>query len=169
MENKENYIVGIDPYQEVKTLKNKVFEALGEVSMCWSETPKGIFDSTNAERIGNELMKEIEDLGKTYLIDTKLIPKDMNVEEFIKNWKRQPIQIVKSEPTLQEAIEVLQKHLKEDKSEGSYYYSWQANIAMAFVDEVDRNFTEIKSKTSNGIIETANQAAKNFLDLLIKE
>ena len=49
---------------ENKTLQNKVFEALGEVSMCWSETPKGVFDSTNAERIGNELMKEIEEYIK---------------------------------------------------------------------------------------------------------
>lgn len=46
---------------ENKKLENKVFEALGEVSMCWSETPKGVFDSSNAERIGSELMKEIKD------------------------------------------------------------------------------------------------------------
>ena len=51
---------------EEKGLKTKVFEALGEVSMCWSETPKGVFDSTNAERIGNELMKEIENEVQFY-------------------------------------------------------------------------------------------------------
>ena len=37
-------------------LQTKVFEALGEASMSWSETPTGVFDSTNAERIGDELM-----------------------------------------------------------------------------------------------------------------
>lgn len=41
------------------TLEQEVFQALGEASMSWSETPKGIFDSTNAKRIGDELMKKI--------------------------------------------------------------------------------------------------------------
>lgn len=66
---------------------------------------------------------------------------------------------------LKETIKILQKHLSEDKSEGSYYHSWQANIAMVFYDEMD----------GYGLIETdllrkvSNQAAKNFLDLLIKQ
>jgi len=37
--------------------KTAIFQALGEVSMSWSEIPKGIFDSSNAERIGNELIE----------------------------------------------------------------------------------------------------------------
>lgn len=36
-------------------IKTAIFEALGEASMCWSETPKGVFDSTHAEEIGNKL------------------------------------------------------------------------------------------------------------------
>lgn len=40
-----------------KKQETAIFEALGEASMCWSETPKGIFDSNNAERIGNELIE----------------------------------------------------------------------------------------------------------------
>ncbi len=36
-----------------------IFEALGEASMSWSETPKGVFDSSNAERIGNELIEKL--------------------------------------------------------------------------------------------------------------
>jgi len=39
-----------------------VFQALGQASMCWSVTPKGVFDSTQAQKIGNELCKEIEAL-----------------------------------------------------------------------------------------------------------
>ncbi len=44
-----------------KVLYEKVFMALGEASMCWSETPRGVFDSTNANRIGEELIKYIEE------------------------------------------------------------------------------------------------------------
>lgn len=40
--------------------KTAIFEALGEASMSWSETPKGIFDSTNAKRIGDELIEKLE-------------------------------------------------------------------------------------------------------------
>ena len=70
------------------------------------------------------------------------------------------------EPTLEEAIKVLQKHLREDKSEGSYYYSWQANIAMAFYDEARRQYPETYAIDFHNV---ANLAAKNFLDNLIKE
>ena len=41
-------------------LRTKIFEALGEASMCWIPRPTGEFDSTNTERIGNELIEEIE-------------------------------------------------------------------------------------------------------------
>ena len=37
----------------------KIFQALGEASMCWSETPKGEFDSTKAKKIGEQLMKDL--------------------------------------------------------------------------------------------------------------
>lgn len=65
-------------------------------------------------------------------------------------------------------IEELQKALKEDKE---LYYAYQANIAMAFQDEFWRTCTShehlalMDKETLHGI---ANQAAKNFLDLLIK-
>ncbi len=32
----------------MSNLEEMVFQALGEVSMCWSETPKGVFDSDHA-------------------------------------------------------------------------------------------------------------------------
>jgi|SRR5579872_1949731 len=40
-------------------LETMVFQALGEASMCWGERPRGVFDSTNAKRIGDELIAEI--------------------------------------------------------------------------------------------------------------
>ncbi len=61
------------------------------------------------------------------------------------------------------AIERLQKALKEDDD---YFYGWQANIAVAYQDEAARN----KSRDSVKFIhETSNQAAKNFLNLLLSD
>lgn len=71
----------------------------------------------------------------------------------------------KIENDLPNAIKVLQKHLKGDKSEGSYYHSWVCNIAMAFKDEYDRTPDVFKSD----IHTIANEAAKNFLNLLISK
>lgn len=73
---------------------------------------------------------------------------------------------------LKQAVEALCKALAEDKAEGSYYYAWQANIAMAFKDEYDQsaNLDELypHQKSHINIHEIANNAAKNFLDMLIK-
>ena len=41
----------------LEKLKEIVFQNLGEVSVCWSEIPKGIFDSTKAEKLGNEIIQ----------------------------------------------------------------------------------------------------------------
>lgn len=74
------------------------------------------------------------------------------------------------EKDLKQAVDILCNALREDKSEGSYYYSWQANIAMAFQDEFNRYAIEkeIEGSASNFNIHViANNAAKNFLDLLI--
>lgn len=73
---------------------------------------------------------------------------------------------------LEEAVKILCEELEKDKSEGSYYYSWQANIAMAFQDEFWRSFKEedeeLFLKIDSSFIHTiSNNAAKNFLDLLI--
>ena len=56
-------------------------------------------------------------------------------------------------------IEKLVEELKKDKSPGSYYYSWQANIAMAMYDELDGKITK----------EEANRGAIRFLELLIRQ
>ena len=57
-----------------------------------------------------------------------------------------------------EIIKDLIEELKKDKSEGSYYYSWQANIAMAMFDELNGKATK----------EECNNGAKRFLETLIK-
>ena len=53
------------------------------------------------------------------------------------------------------------KKLREDKE---LYYGWQSNIAMPFLDGCRE--AKIYNKKLYGI---ANNAAKQFLDLLIKE
>lgn len=60
-------------------------------------------------------------------------------------------------------IEELVEALKNDKTQGSYYYSWQANIAVAMQDA----YEEAEDKTD--IHKISNDGAKRFLDLLIKE
>lgn len=37
-----------------------VFQALGAASTCWVESPAGVFDSAQAEQIGDDLMEEIQ-------------------------------------------------------------------------------------------------------------
>ena len=37
-----------------------IMKAIGEASMCWSETPKGVFDSTKASQIGKKLLEDIK-------------------------------------------------------------------------------------------------------------
>jgi len=63
-------------------------------------------------------------------------------------------------------IEKLIENLKKDKD---YYYSWQANIAMAFQDAYHWHKTKTKRRPNlKDIHEISNTAAKHFLDLLCK-
>ena len=61
-------------------------------------------------------------------------------------------------------ITKLKEALKNDKE---LYYAYQANIAVQFQDEYARN--EKKYKNRSDIHEISNKAAKNFLNLLIKD
>ena len=101
--------------EENKTLENKVFEALGEVSTCWiPNTGNAVFDSTKATEVGNRLMKEIkEKYEQPYLIDVNLIPKDFDINKFKELMRNIPLQVVQSKPSLEEAIEVLCNALKD--------------------------------------------------------
>jgi hypothetical protein len=71
--------------------------------------------------------------------------------------------------TTAEAVAHLAKELKADPD---FYYSYQANIAMAFKDEFHRQAGqpgEVHHVNSDDIHEIANTAAKNFLNLLISD
>ena len=48
-------------------LREIVFTALGEASMCWSEIPKGIFDSVGATIVGDKLLKDISEYQKSQI------------------------------------------------------------------------------------------------------
>jgi DNA-binding LacI/PurR family transcriptional regulator len=61
--------------------------------------------------------------------------------------------------TTSEAVEHLTKELSKDDG---YYFSWQANIAVSFMDELREKGYRLPDEH-----EIANTAAKNFLDLLI--
>ena len=63
-----------------------------------------------------------------------------------------------------QSCKILFKALREDPG---FYYSYQANIAVSFMDEYYRK--EKKYKNRDDIHQIANTAAKYFLDLLIKE
>jgi len=43
-------------------LEEAVFQALGYASMCWSEAPTGVFDSTAAKSAGDALIAYVEDM-----------------------------------------------------------------------------------------------------------
>ena len=43
-----------------------IMTALGEASMCWTETPKGVFDSTRAIQIGKKLLEDIKSGPKEF-------------------------------------------------------------------------------------------------------
>ena len=40
--------------------KELIMTAIGEASMCWSETPTGVFDSEKAVVIGEKLLQDIK-------------------------------------------------------------------------------------------------------------
>lgn len=78
----------------------------------------------------------------------------------------QPEQV---ETTIEQAVKTIAKELRADKNPGSYYHSWQSNIAMAINDEME-DFSASKGGRThiyNNRLEIANAAAKRFLDLLI--
>jgi len=40
-------------------IKEKVFTAIGEASMCWDPIPTGVFDSTAAQKVGERLVTNL--------------------------------------------------------------------------------------------------------------
>ena len=67
------------------------------------------------------------------------------------------------EITLEEAVKVLRDNLREDEG---LYYSYQSNIAVQFQDEMYRSGLDYDMETIHFV---SNNAARNFLNLLIKD
>lgn len=65
---------------------------------------------------------------------------------------------------LKEAMQVLCKELATDEG---YYMGWKANIAMAFKDEWNSEYFQQSDQDAEAVHKIANQAADNFLKLLI--
>jgi hypothetical protein len=73
------------------------------------------------------------------------------------------------------AMKIVVKELRKDKRPGSMYFAWQYNLAMVFYEQytvmAEKNgWNKCKSKA----VQTReamefNQAAKNFLEILIKQ
>jgi hypothetical protein len=60
---------------------------------------------------------------------------------------------------IENAMRVLIREFKKDKSPGSYYYSWQANIAMQIFDNCEKKLSA----------EKCNEIAIKFLNYLIEQ
>ena len=61
---------------------------------------------------------------------------------------------------------MLKDLIEKLKSDEELYYAWQSNIAVQFQDEYSRN--KKKYKNRQDIHKISNEAAKNFLNLLMK-
>jgi len=66
---------------------------------------------------------------------------------------------------LQKAVDVLCNELLKDPE---LYYAYQANIAMAFVDECRQNNEEFTGERYEWLHKRANNAAQSFLNNLIR-
>ena len=66
---------------------------------------------------------------------------------------------------------ITKKLIKALRKDAGYFLGWQANIAMAFFDEYQRAMTKNKKRYINRdeLHKISNNAAKNFLNLLIKD
>lgn len=43
----------------MEDLRTKIYEAIGAASMCWSETPSGVFEDSKAKEIAEKLVVEM--------------------------------------------------------------------------------------------------------------
>ncbi len=49
-------------------LRSILFQGMGYASMCWEPKPKGVFDSTSATSVSEEVYKAIEEYAKEVAI-----------------------------------------------------------------------------------------------------
>lgn len=106
--------------------------------------------------------------GKIEIDLSNVNSESFDIERFLDFSRRQNITFIKPEISYQEAIKIVCDTLKKDKE---MYRAYKDNIAMAFKDEHSKQTEGLDSEEigyKQDIHEIANQAADNFLQLLIK-
>lgn len=85
--------------------------------------------------------------------------KDENFEKSVNIWNTKVGKTLShSSIPLSESIEVLKRELSRDKRPGSYYHSWQSNLAQVILANTTRVNTQ-----------QANMIAKSFLELFLSQ
>jgi hypothetical protein len=98
-------------------LREIIFISLGRASMCWSEVPRGVFDSTTAAELGEEIVKAIEE----YVEDQTpgwSEPLSDYLEEEIAKYKDVPTVVVNRESEWQKRkrIETMKEAKKQEEN-----------------------------------------------------
>lgn len=130
-------------------LKKIVFEALGEASMCWSETPKGVFESTRAEEIGNRVMEAI----KEYTSHPTL-PSD---EEIALKAGQRLSRLTVHDPVQRELTE-----MEKTVSASGYIAGakWMRSLCEAKIAEMEREMKDFRELAR--LISALNEEHENF-------
>ena len=90
-------------------IKTRVGEILGEVSMCWSETPKGVFQSSKAV----DLLTEVFALMEEYRSQASQVPSDEEIETLaVKRSRSEDIEEQKRNSKLILAFEIGMKQMR---------------------------------------------------------
>lgn len=69
-------------------LEELIYISLGRASMCWSEIPKGVFDSTTAAELGREILKAVEEYTKEEAGWSDPMIEHLDREEKESEWQR---------------------------------------------------------------------------------
>ncbi len=138
-----------------------VYEHLGRASMCWSESPKGTFDSTTASELGRDIINKHEQIIKgakhTELmsdfpkIKCPFIRKTFHVEQ--SSWKKFGRQAQLRRPEV---------YLAQDEVLSGYEWVFENKDCIA-IEKLDG--TNVKIKTENGRL-TQVQNRLNIIDPL---
>ena len=68
----------------IEEMRNRLGEIIGEASMCWSETPSGVFESLHAVKLVDELeqaLTEAYEHGKKAGIDEGVMEENNRIRE----------------------------------------------------------------------------------------
>ncbi len=91
-----------------RELESKVGEALGEASMCWSETPKGVFESNKALAVANNLISFIENLLEQER--QRMSDEIQRIEERLSDSERWPIgERKRMQNTIKKVLSIINK------------------------------------------------------------